>query len=264
MREVATPMLEWDAILVDEYQDFTDVDFKIILNCCKKHKTVINKKERLIENLFLAGDKLQQIWENGCSHSWENLGISIRGRSKILKTSYRSPSDIIKIALEFLKYSGLEDEVKQFYEGTEDIEHLNLKEDSFNFDIGWDQEAVTIHSKIKKMILSGILPSDILLISPPGKYFRLIKSVFEDEVNKGLIVGTHNEVKGLEAPYVFLTNLGAFDYVLSKSSKMKAKVIYMCLTRSNQYILISAFKNEGSIRLLKDITSTSNANKNAA
>lgn len=257
LRDKASPTIKWDAILVDEYQDLTDEDFSIILKCCKKHKALINKEERLVENLFLSGDKLQQIWENGCSHSWEKIGVHIkgRGRSTVLKTSYRSPSDITTVALEYLIHSGLENEVKQFYEGVEDIEHLYTNEDCLSFDIGWDQDGVGIHSRIRQTILNGISPSDILLIVPPGKLFSFMKSIFKNEIENGMVLGTHHEIKGLEAPYVFIFNLGSFDFILSKTPKVQARIIYMCITRSNHFVHITSFKDEGSISLIKEIDS---------
>ena len=223
LRQKASPTPQWDAILVDEYQDFTDDDLTIILNSCIKHPGIINGEIRETENLFLSGDKLQEIWDNGCSHTWESLGIHIKGRSRILKSSYRSPSGIVKVALEYLMSAGLKDEVKQFYEGTDDIEHLNSKKNAFSFDVGWDQEAVHLYSKVQGALIEGALPSEILVLAFSAKDEKLLETVFKKEIEKGLVVGTHNTVKGLEFAYVFMYNLGSLDFYFAKSPKQKAK-----------------------------------------
>lgn len=254
LRSKAVANEEWDAVLVDEYQDFSDRDFVLILGCCKKYLTTINREERLTENLFLSGDKLQQIWDDGCSHSWEKIGINVRGgRGKILKESYRSPSDITNVSLEFLIQSGLGEEVKQFYEGIDDIQHINTSNDSFSFECGWDREGALIHLQVRNILAKGILPKEVLLITPPGTYFDLMRSVFSEESKQGMMIGTQFNVKGLEFPYVFIFNLGSIDYILKKSPKKKAKVVYMCITRATKQVFISSFKNEDSFELLEKI-----------
>ena len=87
----------YDAILIDEYQDFPEAWIKFCLLMCKKH--YYNGQQT--ENLFLAGDRLQSIY-NDKDSSWKSLGVNIVGRSKLLKTSYRSGSTHINLALDYL------------------------------------------------------------------------------------------------------------------------------------------------------------------
>ncbi len=77
-----------DAILIDEYQDFHDHWVKLCVKACVEH-TYLNhsNKEVVGKNLFLAGDRLQSIY-NKNEHSWKGLGIDMRGRSTLLKKSY--------------------------------------------------------------------------------------------------------------------------------------------------------------------------------
>ncbi|MDY0130905.1 MAG: UvrD-helicase domain-containing protein, partial [Methanosarcina vacuolata] len=55
----------YDAILIDEYQDFPEAWIKFCLLMCKKH--YYNGQQT--ENLFLAGDRLQSIY-NDRDSSW--------------------------------------------------------------------------------------------------------------------------------------------------------------------------------------------------
>lgn len=263
LRDVARPQSEWDAVLIDEYQDFEDDDFRIVKESCRKMTAVINKEEREVENIFLCGDELQQIW-NTNNHSWTKIGIDISGRTKILKRSYRSPSDLTVLALEFLKRSGLENEVKKYYEGIEDIEFLNDGEDSCQLDINWDSEGVRLHHSVKSLLDKGISPKDILVIIPPGRSSELLASIFIKEKYRGMIVDSYYKIKGLESQYVFIHNLGSFDYILKNAAKKKAKIIYMCLTRATSSTYITAFKDEGSISVIKSIVENNNSRKKVA
>lgn len=91
---------KFDAVLIDEYQDFRDDWIKLCLALCKKHK--YNNREES-ENFFLAGDRLQSIY-NPKDHTWKSLGVKVHGgqRSLPLKRSYRSGASHMELALDFL------------------------------------------------------------------------------------------------------------------------------------------------------------------
>ncbi|MGR6010886.1 hypothetical protein ACT7CV_03210 [Bacillus paranthracis] len=79
---------------MDEYQDFLDDWIRLCVKSCKEHTYVNNQKETVTGiNLFLAGDRLQSIYNNS-DHSWKSLGIDMRGRSSLLKKSYRAVVNI--------------------------------------------------------------------------------------------------------------------------------------------------------------------------
>ena len=143
---------KYDAVLVDEYQDFYDNWLKLCIACCKKH----NNKE----NLFLAGDRIQSIY-NSKENSWKSLGINIQGRSKLLKRSYRLGKNFINTALEFLKHDAeLSEEINKFYEGSNNIR---------TNDVGFKIKFITgYYNKIVEQMLElfrfGYKPSDILIL----------------------------------------------------------------------------------------------------
>lgn len=85
----------------------------------------VNSKDEEVEgiNLFMAGDRLQSIY-NPQDLSWKKLGIDMRGRSELLKKSYRTGRDHINLALDFLMIEpSLKKEVESFYDGRSDIEN---------------------------------------------------------------------------------------------------------------------------------------------
>lgn len=242
----------WDAILIDEYQDFNGDDIRIILDSCIKHSVKIGQRDST-ENLFFVGDKLQQIWGEG-EHTWKEWGIHVVGgnRSKPLKTSYRCSSEITRTSLELLRRAGLGKEVDKYYEGTDDIICENEVHKSITLFEGWDREALPeISNRIRNLILKGIPTQDIMIITPRLN-LEALKKTFALNMYQGITIETPDKVKGLEAPYVVLYNL-SFIENKKNSQKKNAKMVYMCMTRSNRYILINAFNSEMSFETLRKI-----------
>jgi len=104
---------KYDAVLVDEYQDFHTDWFELCKEICIKNEGS--------ENLFFAGDRLQRIYDITWN-SYKEIGINIQGRSKLLKTPYRTNPNHIDFSLKFLSLDdSLAKDIGKFYE----IEKLN-------------------------------------------------------------------------------------------------------------------------------------------
>lgn len=225
--EEATPY--YDAVLIDEYQDFDESWLKLSLAICKKH----NNKE----NLFLAGDRLQSIYSRK-DISWKSLGINIQGRSKLLKLSYRTGKKHINIALKFLENDPrLSNEISLFYEGTSDIKTQEYGE-SINF---LTEGISSIISKIKELLSLGYNPSDILVLCP--KLFQAqhiyenlgnlaLKAKWGKEITDDkLILTTYHSAKGLESKICILAY---FDIIQDR------KLAYVGMTRASEHLYIHA------------------------
>ena len=99
----------YDAVLVDEYQDFHVDWFELCKAICKKN----NDGQ---ENLFFAGDRLQRIYDVTWN-SYKEIGINIVGRSRLLKTPYRTNQNHLDFALKFLSLNeNLSKDIGNFYE----------------------------------------------------------------------------------------------------------------------------------------------------
>lgn len=221
----------FDAILIDEYQDFSDTLIKFCLKCCKQH----NGKE----NLFLAGDRLQSIY-NPKETSWKSLGINIVGRSSLLKTSYRAGKKHIIAALEFLKNDVvLKEEVNKFYEGDSDIITSDF-DDDICFLTGYYDNII---KEINKIILSGYKFKDIIVLCRNNNIknqiynimpsnMKLNCSVEKDDMPKDkMIVTTYHSSKGLENKICILTD---FDMLNDR------KLAYVGMTRASEHLYIHA------------------------
>lgn len=220
--ERAYPM--YDAVLIDEYQDFRDNWLEL---CVKITKEDTDGKK----SIFLAGDRLQSIY-NPKDITWKNLGINIQGRSKLLKHAYRSGKKHIELALEFLKKDKiLEEEVNKFYEGTEDIESEN-----YGDEIGFIKEEEEINTLLTTFLKRlDYNPEDILILTPTiSRAYELhkklptsiseISEVSKDIQSDKLIITTYHSSKGLEGKICILID---FDKVLER------KLAYVGMTRAS-------------------------------
>lgn len=224
-----TPL--YDAILIDEYQDFGDTLIQFCLKCCKQY----NGKE----NLFLAGDRLQSIY-NPKEISWKSLGINIVGRSSLLKTSYRAGKKHIITALEFLKNdSKLKEEVNRFYEGDSDIVTSDYG-DEISFLTGYYGSII---NEINKIIKSGYKYKDILILcntnNIKNEIYNLLPyemqincSTEKDELsNEKMTITTYHSSKGLENKICILVD---FDTIKDR------KLAYVGMTRASELLYIHA------------------------
>jgi len=232
----------YDAILIDEYQDFHDSWIKLCLKLCKKHP---DKSGELTENIFLAGDRLQSIY-NPKSHSWKSLGINIMGRSKLLKTSYRSGGSHIALAMNYLMLDDeLQREVEKFYEGRDGICQNFDSESSVNFFTGNHKN---INGILLDLLNNNYNPEDILVLGPSHKGNEMLYRNLDNSIkhvakvskkfdeNK-LLITTYHSSKGLENKVCILLNI---DRLADNK-----RLIYVGLTRASERLYIHSYKPEG-------------------
>lgn len=230
--EKATPI--YDAILIDEYQDFYDDWLKLCLKLAKKY--TIDGKE--FENIFLAGDRLQSIY-NPNEHSWSSIGINIQGRSKLLKHTYRAGKSHINLALKLLMSDPkLKKEVRKFYDGKDGIDNQTNLSDTIEFIEGeYSSISILLHDLLNRV---GFKPSEILILSPTWQEANTLYAVLpsdiqskckvtKDIIDNKLIITTYHSSKGLENKICILLNIEKVD---------DRKRIYVGMTRASQRLYI--------------------------
>ncbi len=127
--EVAKP--KYDAILVDEYQDFKNSWLRVCIKSLKKHKDAKGEEQ---VNLFMAGDRLQSIYNPKAINWSQDIGLDMRGRSKIFKQSYRAGKEHLDFSLKYLMSDeSLKREVEKFYDGSEEIKSKIESKNSLQF-----------------------------------------------------------------------------------------------------------------------------------
>jgi hypothetical protein len=239
----------YDAILIDEYQDFRDSWVRLCIKLCKKHNYETSmKEEKEVINMFLAGDRLQSIY-NPEEQNWASLGLDMRGRSTLLKDSYRIGGKHIRLALEFLLNDNkLREEVEKFYEGSKGIDGNN---DERNSSIEFiDGSYNTVASKIELLISTVSKYSDILILykdrkSKDGLLNSLSwnlrsKCNFDNNFNEEKInIVTYHSSKGLEAPICILVDADKFEVSdITKNRIKDKKLLYVGMTRASSTLII--------------------------
>lgn len=241
-KAIKDPQKRWDYIIVDEYQDFQNSWLKVLKDSCNEHPCVINGEERLTDNFFFVGDRLQQLNGSIGEQSWKSLGINILStQSKKLKTCYRSSSNILKLALGYLasRSKTLKDEIEKYYDGVLDIDILNnyggpVEVEFSNF---WDVDE--IKSWIQQKVSEGAKADEFLIIHPDSKMIEgKCRDAFREEIYNGVQTGKPSNIKGIESKYVILWQVNQYGY--KKSLSDYAKSIYMCMTRAGYELYVNS------------------------
>lgn len=249
--KVAKPF--YDAVLIDEYQDFRDSWIRLCIALCKIHTYKTSSgEERNGINLFMAGDRLQSIY-NAKEHNWNDFGINMRGRSKLLKTSYRAGKKSVELALRFLmSYPALEAEVKRFYKEEEDaqvqiqnIEHMNevMRVEGSYYQVGEEVNNLIKYKNYTK--------EDFLILCHTKKQLNELKEampkelkgyVYDISANKisgGIAATTYHSAKGLEAKIAILMDVDQFKGAIGNKEEMiSRKLLYVGMTRASEILVL--------------------------
>ncbi|MEK9138066.1 MAG: UvrD-helicase domain-containing protein, partial [Bacteroidota bacterium] len=233
----ATP--RYDAVLIDEYQDFCEDWFRVCVKLAKQHAV----DDASVETLFLAGDRLQGIYKRS-EFTWANVGINVVGgqRSKLLKHTYRTGKSHITLALDYLMtHDHLRKDVERFYEGRDGIQNVSDVADEIGF-IHGDTGAVVDH--IRTLVnKAGVAPSDVLVLSPvwntaQGIFDKLpqnlkqVSRVSKDVDEDVMMLTTYHSAKGLERKVVILADVNAVT---------DPRLVYVGMTRASDRLYIHAW-----------------------
>ncbi|MER0398996.1 UvrD-helicase domain-containing protein [Vibrio vulnificus] len=225
----------YEAVLVDEYQDFHVDWFELCKRICKKN-------EDGQENLFFAGDRLQRIYDITWS-SYKEIGINIQGRSKLLKTPYRTNQNHLDFALKFLSNNDvLAKDIGNFYE----IDKLNSFANNGNSIDLVEGSPASISTYIDNIISNlDVLPEDILVLchtnyecremlkTLPSGIASKFDSGKEPKEGRGLIT-TYHSSKGLEAKYCILYKVDKFEV-----QRTNRTLMYVGMTRASEKLIIN-------------------------
>lgn len=137
-------------ITVDEYQDINDIQFKLLQKLCTAH-----------ENLVVVGDDDQSIygWRGARIENILNFKDQFSNVKFIkLEQNYRSTDEILNAANELISHNKnrLGKSLTSMNGGGEKIEILRSDEESI--------EAAKIAEAIKKLLSSGVAPSQIAVL----------------------------------------------------------------------------------------------------
>ncbi|MGD6957249.1 3'-5' exonuclease [Rossellomorea aquimaris] len=248
----------YDAILIDEGQDFESSWFELV-------SSLLNPETK---SLLLVEDRAQSIYKRKRSYL-QDMGLSFQGRSKVLSINYRNTAQVVKFAWDFYKtHSSLKNKVvTREFEGEiiapqstrrKGIEPAIIKTEHFH------QEARIVARQIKKLNEEKHVPfSEMLILYRIKKsfntsyidilkrelqkeqidYFWLTensesKRSFEKDDNR-VKISTIDSSKGLDFQAVFIVNVDNMPFALEEDVEREVSLLYIGMTRAKEYLCLS-------------------------
>jgi superfamily I DNA/RNA helicase len=259
---------KYDAILVDEGQDFSDGMFKVV-------KALLNKNTN---NLTIAIDDNQNIYKR--KQSWEKLGINaVGGRTKTIKHVYRNTIEIAEFASKFisdnseshkkagdtqieicpgfndahgpkpllLQFSNMDKIIDYVAEGIRDIsinQKIPLSEIAIIYSSSFYQNPSL--PELPNMFESA-LDSKGILSNWISQDYRS-KKLYDLTTNRVAISSIHS-IKGFDYSCVFLIGLGFMEEEKWTKDQIE-KMIYVAITRARDQLFIPYVNKTSQIERL--------------
>lgn len=241
-----------DHILVDEAQDLQTIQLRAISSIAKK-------------SLTIGADKGQQIYRR--SFTWKNAGIKVVGnRSQILKQTFRSTREIVRLANDFQEKDQLYVKDEDYYRAEEPNIDGKIPELCLCSDQASEEKTIINHVKT---IRSTYPESTIGIIAQSHKKLYSIKEYLEqkgfpvysvkddnaDIISPGVKLITYQSSKGLEFDHVIITDLkkGKLPYKSPAPGEdendfmsRERKKLYVAMTRARKTLLLVAVKEYSS------------------
>ncbi|MDW0115026.1 3'-5' exonuclease [Sporosarcina saromensis] len=254
--EAILPM--YDAILIDEGQDFEADWFKLVSN-------LLNP---VTKSLLLVEDRAQSIYKRARSYI-QDTGLDFRGRSKILSINYRNTAQIVEFAWEFYKeHSALRDKVvsKDFEDEIispqstrrKGLQPAIYKADSFYHEVNM------VTKQIQKLKAEYKVPySEMLILYRVRKTYKMdYVATLIDALEKAgvphfwltkdtdskrsykkdderVIISTIDSSKGLDFQAVFVINVDNIPFPLEEDKEREASLLYIAMTRAKDFLCLS-------------------------
>ncbi len=233
----------YDAILIDEYQDFYKNWFELVLKLLKEYR---DNSGKVFKNIFLAGDRLQSLY-NPKELNWKkDIGLDMRGRSKLLSISYRVTKEHIELGLSILRNDKrYKEEVTKFYEEGKDILLKNLTNNSIEI---LQSNDFGIVQKLQELFLQYSY-NEILLLAPTWSRVNSIKKALPINIQHNIISSkdivqnkanftTYYSAKGIEAKVAIVIDI---DKITDR------KLFYVASTRAYSKLILHGENIRNSI-----------------
>jgi hypothetical protein len=215
MDEAQQQGLVYDAILIDEGQDFTDEMLVFV-------KQLLNSKT---DNLTLVMDENQNIYRR--KQSWRNLGFNFAGkRTRVLKYAYRSTAELNTFVKKFLNSSkSLTSEGKtgqmEMFPGYGEFHGPNPFFTQFD---SLDEIIAYTIDEIKRLVYTEAIPLNQISIIYTSGYFS-----------------DPNSPELIEAVTTALNANGLFYHWVSQDSKRQSPVRGSAITAISADLILVAY-----------------------
>lgn len=257
-----------DALFIDEAQDMGPNTLKL-LTALTRQSNLTDANSRSV-NIFY--DNAQNIYDRG-TPKWSDLGLDMRGRSTVMKESFRSTKPITEFALNVLCHlqsqedspdhkelvaRGLIERVKRdgFDWWSVRFNQIDGPKPEFRQFASLDDEFAAIADYCKHLIQEeGVQPSDICVIyNDQYIKYRLEKNLASalDDIDVELTIQT-NQPYGRSPNCILATTSASFkgydsevviipavDYYRAKGKGVLANNLYVAMTRARSILTLFA------------------------
>lgn len=180
----------YDAIFIDEAQDFAPSWMQVIRALLRQNG-----------NLFICDDPSQSIFN---TYSWPQKGLSVVGRSRILRVPFRSTREISQAAHSLIEADDTlrqtedrpEPDFTSYELGSGPLPALIACKDS-------DSEKAFVDEKIRELLDLGIAPGQIAILC----HAKWHTNHWHSWGSRGIYVQYVEKIKGLEFVAVFMPHL---------------------------------------------------------
>jgi hypothetical protein len=261
--------LKYDAVLVDEGQDFSDQMLKVVMG-------VLNPET---DNLTIALDENQVLYQR--KRSWKGLGVSAAGRVQKLPAVYRNTTEITSLADKFIGrdpkkefdssqyqllpdtigYHGPSPELCAFDTPETLMEFMADKVHWLSTDKEYPLCEIAALYTTSRPILEGStarVPSVIqsalelkgIMSNWASEDYRAKRGY--DVTTEKVCVSTIHSVKGLDFASVFLLGLEFLEPGERWTQEQIDNLVYVAMTRARYRLYIPYLKETDLIARLKD------------
>ncbi|NMB89983.1 MAG: UvrD-helicase domain-containing protein [Chloroflexi bacterium] len=240
---------QYDIVLVDEAQFFAPLWVNLIQKALKPQNS----------HLFLVADPTQGFL--GRKATWKSLGLEARGRSHLLRRSYRTTREIMQFATLFYR-------LRLSAETDEDIlapDMLNMPDGAFPQVISLtsaQDEIARVANEVTEFLRQGYPRNHLLILHANGEGCQALTQAIDHRLGKNTAmdpketypgnyvrVTTLNAGAGLESPIVFLVGLRELfeeeqsirlsDDEREEIIRDNTRKVYMAATRAGQRLVFT-------------------------
>ncbi|RAP74362.1 3'-5' exonuclease [Paenibacillus montanisoli] len=249
----------YDAILIDEGQDF-EPDWLKLLSACLNPDT---------QSLLLVEDRAQSIFKRKISLA-QDIGLDFRGRSKILTINYRNTAQIVQFAWDFYQeHSSLKNKIQEgSIDGVEIIPPQSTKRKgpdpiirkfrNFQEEMNFVSESITFLRHEKNMPLQDIAILYRVKNNYRTSYIDAIKESLKNhelpftwitenaETKRNFIrnedtikISTIDSAKGLDFQAVFIMNVENIPFSYEEVEEREVSLFYIGMTRALEWLYLT-------------------------
>ena len=217
----------FDAILVDEAQDWAPIWFKVI-------NRLLNAKNGL---LFLADDPSQSIYRN---FSWREKSVEVVGRTRWLKVPYRNTYEIYQAAYEMISdndeiQNSLKEEGEWIRPEVNPVEMRHGKRPLVQRLANIREEIYRVKNIIDSLKTDGIREDQIAVLT---RYRREAKDLERFLQDSSVVINPIHGFKGLEMEAVILPHINLM-FQDAEEETSERRLIYMAMSRARGQLYLT-------------------------